>query len=325
MGLNEIDLFQKIAEPLTEPRRVGSLLELSRRSGVQEDKLKRFIDKWEGSYRTKLIAICDDDHRLKLADLGGKLLPLAVQWTALTNQRELPAETITVQAHHDVAVSIFPAALPSFFPEVYGGLVQLRIGPLGDSVRKTVANGLASFAIDLAEEGEIVPPAEALGPRLPWILLISDTHRLSDLDDGVSCEVVRNQGRVFLSSMAMANSTVSDFLAGVPLSDRVECCAVQEMVKAGLGVGISLDLQGNQPVAGLTKIALKGVEPAQLRFVLPRRGASVLSEPVQALIAAIRKEMEARFPAPSPAEPADVPSVNGSADKHLLTPEGTSL
>jgi len=317
MVLNDIEIFQKIADPLTEPRRVPSWQELSRRALVQDDKVKSLIDKWEDYYRTKIIAI-SDDHRLKLTDLGRKLLALAAQWTALTDQRVLPAETITVQAPSDVVASILPAALPSFFG-VYGGLVRLRFSPLeGAAARKNIAEGLTSFAIDLAEDGEAVPAAEALGPK-PWVLLVSKSHRLSHLAGPVSSEQVGNQGRVFVSSMAMANPEVSAFLAGVPLADQIECEAVQEMVAAGLGAGVALDLQGNQPGPGLTKLALEGVEPAQLRFVLPRRGASILSEPTQALVAAIRGVVETRFASPSPVEPADVPSVNGSAGEPLLT------
>ena len=195
--------------------------------------------------------------------------------------------------------------------------MRLRVGPLDGTARKNVADGLISFAIDAAEDGETVPAAEALGPKLPWVLLVPKTHVLGELQGTVSSEQVRVHGRVFLSSLAAANPSVEAFLAGVPAAARIECDGVREMVAAGLGVGIALDLYGNRDDARLTKLTLEKTEPAQIRFVLPRRGTTAISEPKQSLVDAIRKAVDERFAPPAAALPAV--DTNGSSNDHLLT------
>ena len=177
MGLNDFDIWQKLAAPLAGTRQVSSWLELVRRAHVQEDKAKRVCLRLEAYLGTRLI-VASENHRLTLTGAGRTFMRLAGQLSSLAaDQEELPTETITLQADPDVAAAILPAALPPFL-EVWGGLVQLRIGPLEGSARKNVADGL-SFAIDLAEDGEIVPEAEALGPMLPWVLLVQKSHARS--------------------------------------------------------------------------------------------------------------------------------------------------
>lgn len=317
MPLNDFDIAQKVTAILAGTRPFSSRLQLARQVRLSDDTLNRAIERVEAYLRTPLIAV-SENHRLTLTSAGRTFMRLAGQLSSLADQEDVPAETITVQADPDVAAAILPAALPPFL-EVWGGLVQLRVGPLDGSTRKSVSDGLTSFAIDLAEDGETVPAAEALGPRLPWVLLVPKTHALSELQGTVSSEQVRKQGRFFLSSMAAANPSVSAFLAGVPAANRLEIQEVRDLVAADLGVGIALDLHGNQNDARLTKLALEKTEPAQLRFVLPRRGASVLSEPKQSLVDAIRKAVEARFAAPPTPELPPASSANGSPGEHLFT------
>ena len=161
MGLNDFDIFQKVAAPLAGPRPVSSWLELARRGRVPDDKAKRTVERLEAYFRTQLIAV-SEGHRLTLTNAGRTFLRLVGQLTSLADQEDVPTETITVQADPDVITAILPAALPPFF-DAWGGLIQLRIGPLDGSVRKNIADGLTSFAIDLAEDGETVPAAEAPG------------------------------------------------------------------------------------------------------------------------------------------------------------------
>ncbi len=242
---------------------------------MSDDKLDRAIKRVEAYYRTRLIEL-SDNHRLTLTSAGRRFMMLTGQLSLLADQEDMPTETVAIQADPDVAAAILPAALPAFL-EMWGGLVQLRVGPLDGSVRKNIADGLTSFAIDLAEDGETVPEAEAIRP-LPWVAWVPKAHALDELHGSVSSDEVRVHGRVFLSSMAAADPSVSAFLAGIPAAGRIEIQAVRELVAAGLGVGIDLDLHGNQDDARLTKLTLENTEPGRLRFVLPRRGAAAFCQ-----------------------------------------------
>jgi DNA-binding transcriptional LysR family regulator len=152
---------------------------------------------------------------------------------------------------------------------------------------------------------------------VPWVLLLPEDHRLNKFQGKVSAEQIGSQDRLLVSNLAVGSQGLEKFLAGVPQSTLMECDGVVALAKAGVGLAIVPDLFGNQPCEGFTKLALAGAEPIQPRLFLPRSGS--LPEPLEGLVDAIRRTVEARF-AMEPAATATIPLGNGAVEIPMALP-----
>jgi DNA-binding transcriptional LysR family regulator len=307
MSLSNFEVYKKVGELLASPRPILSWLALSRAARLQEDKTQRAVKQLEAHFGRPLIVV--DNHRLCLTEAGRILLRLTQQMSALADHGEQAAEVVTFQAEPDMAAMLLPDVLPGFW-DLWGSLVCLRLFPLDNAVRKNVSEGTVLFGLGLAEVTETLPAAEVLGQKVPWILLVPENHRLNESQGQIAAGQIGGQDRLLVSSLAAGSQGLEKFLAGVPRSNLIECDGAIALAKAGIGLPIVPDLFGNQPCEGFTKLALAGTEHVQPRLILPRSGA--LPEPVEVLIAAIRRVVESRC-VPEPADAPPIPRHNGSA------------
>ena len=317
-SLSDQEVYLKLGDALFRHHRVVSMGQLAKLAGVSDDMARRCLERLKKQLNDKEL-IVSVEGRLSFTAAGKKLLHLFNELFALAKHGEAPPELLTVEADGLVVESLFPAALSSFL-ELWGSFTQLRIGPLdGSSVRQRIQEGITALGIGYGDSSETILPAEILGPKIPWVLLVPrDKHRLASLDVNVTAEQLRGDDRVFASRQALAFSDLTTFLAAVPQPNRIECNSVIALVAAGLGLGIVPDF-GNQEIEGVSKLVIQNVEPVQPRLFLPRQGAGALSKPLQCFVQALRKAVEARYATVTPPLLFAAETVNGSPAEQLLT------
>jgi len=295
-GMTDFEVFQKLAS-LILGRKIMSWLQLGKLARTGDDKAKRVIQRLSSQLGVQLVT-AGENRVLTVTEAGREFYELLTRLSSLADQ-ESPAEKVTVLADPLVVQILLPEPLSAYFA-LWGSAASVTLPAVNgvESLRKEILEGRGDFAISFAESDESVSADEALGPKLPWVLLVpKKDHRFSGHHGPVSAEQLRGTDRVFLPGMAAKNEELEAFLAPSHCG-RVECEVVPAMVDAGLGLGIIPDLFGNQETNGVCKLAIENVTPSQLRLVLSRKGMAGLSEPAEALVQSIRNACESRFASP---------------------------
>jgi DNA-binding transcriptional LysR family regulator len=301
----DLSIFRQMAEHVARPNQLTSFLQLARRAKVTDDTARRALERLKTEFNNPLITL--KEHRLVLTDTGRELHQLAVRLSALAENTESPPDVLTVEADSLLAASLLPQAFAAFIA-LWGSMVQPRICPmLEESVRRNVQEGVASFGIGFAIGAETVSDGEVLGPKVPWVLLLASNHRLAAEHEPVSPENFTANDRVFIPEMGIDWPGMGGVLKAVPGYNRIGCDATLavRLAMSGLGASVVPDLLPEQDF--VSKRVIRGLEPVQPRFFLPRRGFDGLTEPEQSLVEQFRRAAESRYK-------KDVPEVENDGE-----------
>jgi len=314
--MRELLVFGQLAAPLTRPTHIVSIMQLAKRARISDDKARRILAGLERQLNRKLFA--SDQNRIVLTPAGKKLNRIAGDLAALLQQEEEPAEMVTIEADPLLVESLVTEVLGDFL-DSWEGLVQVRICPLGPSVRSNILSGITSLGLGFADKSETVPEAELLGPVLPWVLIFSGSHRLAGRTGSITLDQLSGDDRLFVPGLAAECPGLLEALSGFPACNRIECdiSGVEGMVKRVLGLGILPALDLDAQAEGLNSLVIKGVPSVQPRLYLPRK----MSDPVQSLVLALKAAAEARIPQPEPplAVPVQPAHTNGEAVEEVIS------
>jgi DNA-binding transcriptional LysR family regulator len=300
----DLTVFRQLAECVARPNQLTSFLQLARRAKVTDDTARRSLERLKSEFNNPLIAM--KEHRLVLTDAGRELLQLAVRLAALAENTETPPDELVIEADSLLAASLLPQAFAAFF-QTWGGMVQPKICPLLEELaRRDVQEGVAAFGVGFGTSAESVSEGEALGPKIPWVLL-SKNHRLAGAHESVSAEGFSADDRVFVPELGMDWPGMGEVLRAVPHHNRVLCDAMPavQLATSGLGAAVLPDLLPEREL--VSKRVIQGIPPIQPKLFLPRRGFDGLTEPEQSLVEEIRRVAESRCK-------KDVPEVENEGE-----------
>jgi DNA-binding transcriptional LysR family regulator len=289
-----MDLIADLFEPLTRPNHgITSVAQLCKIKRIPEDFGRRNVAKAEERFRGRLTQV--ENHRLTLNDKGRRVWNLALQERAVAENGEGAIETLTVECASYVAEATFFTRAISEFVAAFGGLVRLRICNLeAASVRQNIAGHITDFALGLVDDDDGRSGIEPLEARVSAVLGIPVGHRLQNGVGPVSGSDLQPEDRLFISPDALTLPGLHDWLQGVASGNRLEFdshALIRRCAATGLGLGVSLCVDGKEMTDGLKSRLLAGVNAQPLCFYLPRRAAE-LSEHATALVDVIRKHQE---------------------------------
>jgi DNA-binding transcriptional LysR family regulator len=287
-----MDVIADLFDPLTRPNHgFTSVSQLCIVTRIPEDFGRRNVAKVEGRFHARLIQV--ENHRLMLSDRGRRVWKLALQERAEAENGEGPTELLTVECAPCVAEAACVAKALSEFKKDFGDHMRLRICDLeAVSVRQNIAGHITDVAIGLAEDGDARSGIEALQATASAGILFPEGHWLQSGVEPVAGSDLKRDEQVFISADALTLPGVREWLQGVV--NRVECdshALIRRCVVTGLGLGVTLRLDGEDMADGLRSRSLASVDSQRLCFYLPRR-ATELSELARALLEVLRKHLE---------------------------------
>ena len=286
-----LELFVTCGTPLDRPNHsISSFNQLARRARVDDDKLRRTIDRLAQGLSDPLIRT--HGRRLVLTEVGHDLLTHAERLLAVGKGRPEaePVELLNV-AIADGIGSVLARSTAEFLTE-WTGLVGLRFHSLdAGAVREQIAAGTVAFGLGWAAD-DGAGAGERLEPGFPWRLLVPHSHRLAGTDAPLAGDQLGETERVIVPPLGTVSAQVNEFLAPVPPANRIDADSsetVREFVASGLGIGLDITGATERCTERLCWRPVARLEPEYICLYLPRHHADKLSAPALFLIDAVRR------------------------------------
>lgn len=261
---------------------VKSYSQLSRRTRLPEDRVRRMLDRLEEFAYGPVVRT--ERGRFVLTAKGCKLLDISRKLYRLqqADHGEDEVEPLTVEIDPELIGVVGDTVLQQF-DATFGGTVTPKYVPFTPDVYDNIAAGHTAFGLGFVTS---IGGGEPIGRPVPWVLT---KHAARPAAESAGPGLSEADRLFFVGGLDPA--AVAPLLQVVCPANRVACASLAQVrgfVAAGLGLGLDLALPGQASgPAGVHATPLPHLPAVQVAVFLPRNHAH-LSEPARCLLDAIR-------------------------------------